>query len=65
MAAGPLAAWVRANLAYSTVLERCAPLQKQLDDVVAGLADSQARVVQCEQELEQLDQQVRGEAPGE
>lgn len=33
-AAAPLAAWVRANLDYSTILERVAPLQKEKDDLI-------------------------------
>jgi len=60
VAAGPMAAWVQANLAYAAVLERTAPLQKALQEVMVGLSESQARLAQCEVELEQLDAQVGG-----
>lgn len=63
VAAGPLASWVKANLAYSTVLVGIAPLRKALEDVMHGLAASRQRVDQCESELGALDQQVR-RAPG-
>ncbi|VDM15297.1 unnamed protein product [Wuchereria bancrofti] len=33
-AAAPLAAWVRANLDYSTILERVTPLQKEKNDLI-------------------------------
>jgi hypothetical protein len=58
VAAGPLASWVKANLAYSAVLISIAPLQKQLNDVMAGLQASQQRVDECARDLVALDQQV-------
>jgi hypothetical protein len=33
VAAAPLAAWVKANISYSSVLESVAPLEKELDKV--------------------------------
>uniref|UniRef100_A0A915PL62 Cytoplasmic dynein 2 heavy chain 1 n=1 Tax=Setaria digitata TaxID=48799 RepID=A0A915PL62_9BILA len=54
-AAAPLAAWVRANLDYSTILERVAPLQKEKNhltneddmkktDVIAKITDISADI---------------------
>ncbi|KAF6261448.1 ATP-binding dynein motor region D5-domain-containing protein [Scenedesmus sp. NREL 46B-D3] len=57
-AAGPMAVWVSANLAYSDVLKQIAPLEKELTSLKNGLADSQARLQQCQEELQQLDDQV-------
>ena len=34
VAAAPLAAWVKANISYSSVLESVAPLEKELDKVL-------------------------------
>lgn len=40
------------------VLERVAPLEKQLEAVVNSLSESQARLTQCEEQLVTLDEQV-------
>jgi prefoldin subunit 5 len=53
-----MAVWVTANLAYSDVLKQIAPLEKELVSLKVGLADSQARLQQCQEELQQLDDQV-------
>ncbi len=37
VAAAPLAAWVKANVSYSIVLEKIQPLQDELDDAVRSL----------------------------
>lgn len=58
--AGPMAVWVSANMAYSEVLKQTAPLEKELAALNSSLADSQARLGTCQQELQQLDEQVRG-----
>lgn len=55
-----MAVWVTANLAYSDVLRQVAPLEAQLGELKAGLADSNKRLVQCQEELGGLDEQVRG-----
>lgn len=34
VAAAPLAAWVKANLSYSSVLESVAPLERELEKVL-------------------------------
>lgn len=53
-----MAVWVCANMSYSDVLKQIAPLESQLTKLKEGLADSQARLSQCQQELGQLDEQV-------
>ena len=37
MAAAPLAVWVKANLAYSKVLEKVAPLEQELNGLQVGV----------------------------
>jgi len=54
-----MAGWVKANLAYASVLDKVAPLQAQLDSVLTGLRESAARLAQCERELGELDAEVR------
>jgi hypothetical protein len=56
-----MATWVVANLSYSKVLLEVAPLEKQLDGLTRSLADSQARLGACQQELAELDEQVSGD----
>lgn len=58
VAAAPLAAWVKANVKYSLVLEKIAPLERDLEELTESLESSRERVVQCEQELHELDSQV-------
>lgn len=41
VAAAPMAAWVVANLKYSKVLEKVAPLENELDQLSASLNQSQ------------------------
>ena len=58
VAAAPLAAWVKANVKYSLVLEKIAPLEKVLAELSASLDSSRERVRECERELEALDAEV-------
>ena len=53
-----LAAWVKANVKYSLVLEKIAPLEKVLAELSASLDSSRERVRECERELEALDAEV-------
>ena len=65
VAAAPLAAWVKANVKYSLVLEKIAPLEAELDHLRASLESSKQRVEQCESDLIRLDKQARPAAPAE
>ena len=58
VAAAPLAAWVKANVKYSIILEKIKPLEDDLQDLVDSLERSKQRVVQCERDLVDLDQEV-------
>ncbi|KAJ9505746.1 hypothetical protein QJQ45_029247, partial [Haematococcus lacustris] len=58
VAASPLAAWVKANVQYSKVLERVAPLQSELQGLVDSLKQSAALIVQYEAELVECDTAV-------
>ena len=44
MAAGPLAEWVKAILKYATVLEKIAPLEKELSMISKKLDSSRNRL---------------------
>mmetsp|Transcript_9476 Transcript_9476/g.27062 ORF Transcript_9476/g.27062 Transcript_9476/m.27062 type:complete len:1740 (-) Transcript_9476:175-5394(-) len=58
VAASPLAAWVKANLSYSLVLQKIAPLEEMLGRLTESLAASKTRLVECEEELGVLDSRV-------
>lgn len=58
VAASPLAAWVKANIRFSIVLEKIAPLEKAMASLNASLESSKQRLVECEAELGVLDQRV-------
>jgi dynein heavy chain 2 len=58
VAAAPLAAWVKANIAYSSVLESVAPLEKELDKANKSLEKSRARVQKLQRALERVDNKV-------
>ncbi|KAK3283536.1 hypothetical protein CYMTET_8768 [Cymbomonas tetramitiformis] len=58
VAAAPLAAWVKANVKYSLVLERIQPLENDLQVLVSSLDESKVRLVQCEDDLKTLDDEV-------
>ena len=59
VAAAPMAAWVKANIKYSIVLERIAPLERSLNELSEGLEQSRNRMSQCQSDLDELDQQVQ------
>ena len=58
VAAAPLAAWVRANLKYATVLEDVAPLDVALSSANAALGCAQDAVIATTSELARLDARV-------
>lgn len=58
VAAAPMAAWVKANIKYSLVLERIAPLEESLQELSLGLEQSRMRMDQCQKDLEDLDAHV-------
>jgi predicted nuclease with TOPRIM domain len=55
VAAAPMAAWVKANVQFSVVLEKVKPLEDDLAGLQASLDASRARVKQCEYDLASLD----------
>eukprot|EP01049_Picozoa_sp_SAG25_P002666 SAG25_NODE_143_length_14049_cov_6.050817_1_plen_2680_part_10 len=58
VAGSPLAKWVVANLQYSEVLEKVAPLEADLAQLNGALADAQQRMATCEAELQELEKTV-------
>ena len=58
VAGSPLAAWVKANVQYSIVLEKVAPLEADLAQLNAGLNEANERLSACQAELAELDQKV-------
>ena len=54
----PLAAWVKANIQYSIVLEKVAPLEQDLAQLNQGLEEANTRLHACQSELAELDQKV-------
>jgi dynein heavy chain 2 len=58
VAAAPMAAWVKANIRFSIVLEKIAPLERAMAGLNASLESSKQRLVECEAELGVLDQKV-------
>ncbi len=58
LAAAPMAAWVKANIKYSLVVEKIEPLQAELDEEVIKLKESQSRLQRCEDELKEIDTRV-------
>eukprot|EP00743_Colponemidia_sp_Colp-15_P007052 GILK01007609.1.p1 GENE.GILK01007609.1~~GILK01007609.1.p1 ORF type:complete len:2172 (-),score=437.61 GILK01007609.1:43-6558(-) len=58
LAAAPLAAWVKANIKYSYVLEKIEPLQRDLDKATRTLSVSADRLNKCEEQLVELDREV-------
>lgn len=58
LAAGPLADWVKAILKYSVVLEKIKPLEDELTKVIKKLQAQKDRLLQCESQLKELDNQV-------
>lgn len=60
VAAAPMAQWVTANLEFSRVLQKVAPLEAELNRLVASLAESTNLIKQYEEELVALEGQVGG-----
>ena len=58
VAAAPLAAWVKANIKYSLVLEKIQPLTMELTRAESTLKKSQKRLDECEAELAVIDEKV-------
>ena len=58
IAAAPMAAWVKANIKYSLVIEKIEPLEAELEEEVAKLEQSQKRLKRCEDELSEIDDRV-------
>jgi len=58
VAAAPLAAWVKANIKYSVVLEKTQPLQDALDRANSQLRSSQEKLEENERELKEIDTRV-------
>jgi dynein heavy chain 2 len=57
-AAAPMAAWVKANIRYSVVVDQIEPLQRELDEEVIKLEESQRKLQRCHDELGEIDTRV-------
>lgn len=57
-AAAPLAAWVKANVQYATVLESIAPMESDLAKLKTKLESFQKKVDKLQQESQVLDEKV-------
>lgn len=58
VAAAPLAAWVKANIRYSVVLEKIQPLESELSQAEDSLAKCNHRLQRCEEEILSIDDRV-------
>jgi dynein heavy chain 2, cytosolic len=58
VAAAPMAAWVKANIRYSLVIEKIEPLQAELEEEIEKLEQSQKRLRRCEEELKEIDDRI-------
>ncbi|XP_053400577.1 cytoplasmic dynein 2 heavy chain 1-like [Mercenaria mercenaria] len=58
VAAEPLAAWVRANVQYSYVLEKIEPLEKEQNDLKKNLHKAESRMEKLSRALDEVDQKV-------
>ena len=58
VAAAPLAAWVKANIRYSVVLEKIRPLESELSQAEDSLAKCNHRLQRCEEEILSIDNRV-------
>lgn len=54
-ACAPLAAWVKANVMYSEVLLKIAPLTQELNGLMSKLEKFQVRVDECRGQLQELE----------
>ena len=58
VACAPLAAWVKSVCTYSEVLDSVRPLQDEFDSANNKLNGARNRVLECEREVVELDEQV-------
>ena len=58
MAAAPMAAWVKAQIQYSLVLQTIRPLSDELDKLNKNLAIGMKRKDQCLEDIRQSDETV-------
>jgi dynein heavy chain 2, cytosolic len=58
VAAAPLAVWVKANLQYAAVVEKVAPMEKELQALTKSLNSSKMRVQSLKEALDQVDSTV-------
>jgi len=58
VAAAPLAAWVKANIRYSVVLEKIQPLENELSKAEDSLAKCNQRLTHCKEEISAIDDRV-------
>jgi dynein heavy chain 2 len=58
VAAAPLAAWVKANIQYSAVLQKIQPLQSELDKATRSLDEMSAGLERNQKELSTIDDKV-------
>lgn len=59
VAAAPMAAWVKANVRYSLVLDKIQPLEEELNEATRALEGAQERMKECEEELAEIDERVK------
>ncbi|KAJ9467285.1 Cytoplasmic dynein 2 heavy chain 1 [Diplonema papillatum] len=57
-AAAPLAAWVRAQIEYSTVLEKVRPLEGELNESVEKMKSSEVKVAEAEKKIKKLEDKI-------
>ncbi|CUG86359.1 dynein heavy chain, putative, partial [Bodo saltans] len=57
-AAAPMAAWVKANVDYATILERIGPLQGQLDSLVTNKQVGEEKLEKLRKKLKKIDERV-------
>ncbi|TKR92932.1 hypothetical protein L596_007488 [Steinernema carpocapsae] len=57
-AAAPLAAWVTANLQYSTILEKISPLENEKNELLRNLKKSEKQMDKLSKGLETVDARV-------
>lgn len=58
VAAAPLAAWFKANISYSLVLEKIGPLENELNEAQRDIEHAHSEMDRVENELVQLDGEV-------
>uniref|UniRef100_A0A7S0W0F2 Cytoplasmic dynein 2 heavy chain 1 n=2 Tax=Hemiselmis TaxID=77924 RepID=A0A7S0W0F2_9CRYP len=58
VAAAPMASWVKAQIQYSLVLEKIAPLEAELNNVNKSLDSSRKRIKECAEDIQQSDETV-------